>query len=54
VQKCTSFSIKKYGDKQAFRLAVAHRRRMLRDIYGPGIFRKIASHVQAASDTAGE
>ena len=48
VQKCTSFSIKKYGDKQAFRLAVAHRRRMLREIYGPGIFRKIASRAQAA------
>jgi hypothetical protein len=43
VQKCTSFSIRKYGDKSAFRMAVAHRRKMLRDIYGPGIFRKIAS-----------
>ncbi len=43
VQKCTSFSIKKYGDKKAFQLAVAHRRRMLREIYGPGIFRKLAS-----------
>ncbi len=42
VQKCTSFSIRKYGDKKAFQLAVAHRRRMMREIYGPGIFRKIA------------
>lgn len=43
VQKCTSFSIKKYGEKEAFRLAVAHRREMLRTIYGPGIFRKLAA-----------
>lgn len=42
VQKCTSFSIKKYGDRKAFRLAVAHRRKMLREIYGAGIFRKLA------------
>lgn len=43
VQKCTSFSIRKYGDKKAFQLAVAHRRKMLREIYGPGIFRKLAA-----------
>jgi len=42
VQKCTSFSIRKYGERKAFQLAVAHRRKMLREIYGPGIFRKIA------------
>lgn len=44
VQKCTSFSIRKYGEKKAFQLAVAHRRRMLREIYGAGIFRKLAAH----------
>lgn len=43
VQKCTSFSIRKYGEKRAFELAVAHRRKMLREIYGPGIFRKLKS-----------
>ena len=43
VQKCTSFSIRKYGEKKAFQLAVAHRRKMLKDIYGPGIFRKMAA-----------
>ena len=43
VQKSTSFSIRKYGEKKAFRLAVAHRRRMLREIYGPGILRKMAA-----------
>ena len=43
VQKCTSFSINKYGEKRAFQLAVSHRRKMMREIYGPGIFRKLAS-----------
>ena len=41
VQKCTSFSIRKYGEKKAFQLAVAHRRRMLREIHGPGILNRI-------------
>jgi hypothetical protein len=43
VEKATSFSIRKYGEKKAFRLAIAHRRRMLREIYGPGILRKMAA-----------
>ena len=43
VQKCTSFSIRKHGEKKAFELAVAHRRKMMREIHGPGIFRKLAS-----------
>lgn len=41
IQKCTSFSIKKYGEKKAFNMAVAHRKKMLREIYGPGIIRKM-------------
>lgn len=41
VQKCTSFSIRKYGEKKAFQLAVAHRRQMLREIYGPSILPRI-------------
>ena len=32
VQKCTSFSIKKYGEEEAFRLAVEHRRKMMAEI----------------------
>lgn len=44
VQKCTSFSIRKYGEKKAFQLAVAHRRKMMRDIHGPGIFRKLKTY----------
>lgn len=34
VQKCTSFSIKKYGKDQAFKLAVEHRRKMMLEIHG--------------------
>ncbi len=41
VQKCTSYSIRKYGEKQAFRLAVAHRKRVLKEIYGPSVLRKL-------------
>lgn len=47
IQKCTSFSIRKYGEKKAFKLAVAHRRKMMKEIYGAGIFRKIKKRVQA-------
>ncbi|MEX0330948.1 MAG: AP2 domain-containing protein [Puniceicoccaceae bacterium] len=42
VQKCTSFSIRKYGEKKAFQLAVAHRKRMLREIHGASALRKAA------------
>ena len=48
VQKTTSFSIRKYGEKKAFQLAVAHRRKMLRQIHGPGIFLKIAARQKKA------
>ena len=41
VQKCTSFSIRKYGEKKAFQLAVAHRKRMMKEIHGPGILHKL-------------
>jgi len=43
VQKAATFSIHKYGEKKAFKLAVAHRRKMLRQIHGPGIFLKMAA-----------
>lgn len=43
VQKCTSFSIKKYGEKKAFKLAVAHRRKMMREIHGPNFYRQLAA-----------
>jgi hypothetical protein len=45
VQKCTSFSIRKYGEETAFQLAVAHRRKMMKEIYGPGVFRKLKNRV---------
>ena len=34
LQKCTSFSIRKYGEEKAFALAVAHRERMMKEILG--------------------
>lgn len=40
VHKCTSFSIKKYGEKKAFKMAVAHRRKMMREIHGENFYRK--------------
>jgi hypothetical protein len=43
IQKCTSFSIKKYGEKKAFKLAVEHRRKMMREIHGPSFYRKQAA-----------
>lgn len=41
VQKCTSFSIRKYGEKKAFQLAVAHRKKMLKEIYGPSVLNRM-------------
>jgi hypothetical protein len=43
LQKCTSFSINKYGQEKAFRLAVAFRLRKLREIHGPAVARKLKS-----------
>ena len=45
VQKCTSFSIRKYGEKKAFRLAVEHRRKMMKDIHGESFYRRL-SHLR--------
>ena len=42
VQKCTSFSIKKYGEKKAFKLAVEHRRNMMREVHGPNFYRRLS------------
>jgi hypothetical protein len=41
MQKCTSFSIRKYGEKKAFDLAVAHRRKMMKESYGPAYMKKL-------------
>lgn len=40
IQKCTSYSIRKYGEKKALQLAIAHRRKMIRKYYGTGVFRQ--------------
>lgn len=37
VQKCTSFSIRKYGEEKAFALAVEHRRKMMQEIHGKDV-----------------
>lgn len=47
IQKCTSFSIRKYGEQKAFQLAVAHRKKMMKAIYGPEVFRKIKRRMEA-------
>jgi hypothetical protein len=49
VQKCTSFSIRKYGEKRAFKLAVAHRRKMMREIHGPNFYQKLSKKKTAVS-----
>ena len=41
IQKCTSFSIRKYGEKKAFQLAVAHRKKMLKEIYGSSVLKRM-------------
>ncbi len=41
VQKCTSYSINKYGQKKALKLAIDHRRKMMREIHGPNFYRKL-------------
>jgi hypothetical protein len=41
MQKCTSFSINKYGPDKAFKLAVAFRLKKLREIHGQSVARKL-------------
>ncbi len=43
VQKCTSFSILKYGEAKAFKMAVAHRRKMMKEIHGDDFYLKLAA-----------
>lgn len=40
-QKCTSFSINKYGEEKAFKMAVEFRKQRMREIHGRGIYRTI-------------
>lgn len=48
VQKCSSFSIRKYGEKEAFRLAVALRKEKMAEIFGDEI-REINKRVKQAN-----
>ena len=43
VQKSTTFSTKKHGEKKAFKMAVEHRRKMMRETYGTDVYRKISA-----------
>jgi len=45
-QKCTSFSINKYGEEKAFKLAVNFRLKKLREIHGGGVARKLKSLIE--------
>ncbi len=40
-QKCTSYSIRKYGEKRAFQMAVAHRRRVMKETFGDSFFTRV-------------
>ena len=46
IQKSTTFSIKKYGEVKAFNLAVALRRKMMREILGESEYRKYLREMQ--------
>lgn len=43
VQKCASFSIRKYGEEEAFRLAVELRRKKMAEIFPEGSVKKLSS-----------
>ncbi len=53
VQKCTSFSIRKYGEEKAFKLAVRHRRKMLKQIYGATVLREVRQRLRTAAPVRG-
>lgn len=42
VQKCTSFSIRKYGERKAFQMAVALRKKMVKEVQQAALKRRLA------------
>ncbi len=48
VQKCCSFSIRKYGEKEAFRLAVKLRKNQMAEILGKEPVKRINKRVKGA------
>ena len=45
-QRSASFAVLKYGEEKAFKLAVAHRRKMMREILGQTEYRKYLKEVR--------
>lgn len=53
VQKSTSYSIRKYGEKKAYELAVAHRLRMVGLIYGEEVLGRCLAAALVADVSSG-
>ncbi|MFP4166639.1 MAG: hypothetical protein ACLFUF_05660 [Opitutales bacterium] len=53
VQERASFSINKYGEKKAFRLAVEFRKARMREIHGPKFYRKLSKKKQRRDKSNG-
>lgn len=51
IQKCTSFAIKKYGEKKAFKMAVDFRRARMREIHGENFYRTLAAERRKRAQT---
>lgn len=51
VQKSTSFSVKKYGEEKAFKMAVENRRKMMRETHGADIYQKINAEQRKREST---
>lgn len=51
-QKCTSFSIRKYGEERAFELAVALRKQKLKEIYGSATIKQLNDRAKQNGETS--
>lgn len=51
VQKCTSFSINKYGEKEALKLAINLRKKKMQEIYGVDYLEKLQKLQYKIEDT---
>ena len=46
-RRFASFAVPKYGEEKAFKMAVEHRRKMMRDIHGPNFYKKLSKQKKA-------